>query len=147
MRALRAFIFFTCLTCLHFFTCLACLHFLRVLRAFIFLSALHALIFYVLYMPLFFTCLHFFKYLYFIYVYANKTETQVNELTYDCSSLLLLNSVIYQRLSSIFTSIKLVSYSAWFSLSIAFNAEKNTWPVERLEHFLEREVKVFYNKA
>ena len=34
--------------------------------------------------------------------------TQINELNYDCLSLLLLNSVIYQRLSSIFTSVKLM---------------------------------------
>lgn len=35
--------------------------------------------------------------------------TKINEITYDCSSLSLLNSVIYQSLSSTFTSIKLVS--------------------------------------
>ena len=51
-----------------------------------------------------------------------------------------------QRLSSIFASIKLVLYSAWFFLFpkrkilISFNAEENIWPFERPEHYLEWEI-------
>ena len=58
---------------------------------------------------------------------------------------MLLNSVIYQRLSSVLTSIKFVSYSAWLlvflkrKILIDFNAEEGTWAFERLEHYLERE--------
>ena len=68
--------------------------------------------------------------------------TQVNKLTYDCSSFLILNSVIYQCLSIIFTSIKPVSYSAWFFLfrNGKCNAEENTWPFERLDYYLEWEI-------
>ena len=77
---------FTYFTCPHFFKCL---HFLRAYVPSFF------------YAPPFFTCLHF------IYIYANKA-LQFNELTYDCSPLLFLNSVIYQRLSSIFTSVELL---------------------------------------
>ena len=69
--------------------------------------------------------------------------TQINEFTYDSSSLPLLNSVIYQRLLSIFSSIELVAYSEFFlkgKILIAFNAEESTWPFERLEHYLEREI-------
>ena len=73
--------FFMCLTCLYFFTCLTCPYFLTCLTCLHYFTCLHLLPL----LPAFvFTCLHF------IYVYANKT----------------LN--IYSRLSSIFTSIKLM---------------------------------------
>ena len=55
--------------------------------------------------------------------------TQINEFTYDSSSLPLLNSVIYQRLLSIFSSIELVAYSEFFlkgKILIVFNAEEST---------------------
>ena len=58
-----------------FFTCLTCHHFLRALRALIFLHALRVFICYVPYASLFCTCLHFYTRLHFIYVYANKTDT------------------------------------------------------------------------
>ena len=113
LRALTPYVpsFFMCLTCVSFFTCLTCLHFLHALRSFIF---------YMPYFPSFFTCLtclHFLRafivlHAYILFTYMLIKLTQINEFTYDCSSLLLLNSVIYQLLSSIFTSIKLVSYSA-----------------------------------
>ena len=77
--------FFDVSTCLQFFTGLTCLHF--------------------------FTCLHFLR-AYILFMYMLIKLTQFNELTYDCSCLLLVNSVIYQLLSSIFTSIKFMSYSA-----------------------------------
>ena len=73
----RAFIFFTCLTCLHFFTCS---WFFIALLALSFLRA---------------------------YILLMHCQAPINELICDLSSLLLLNSVIYQRLLSIFTSIKL----------------------------------------
>ena len=103
--------FFTCLTCLQLFSCLKCSHFLLVLRA---------SIFYVPYAPSFFTsstCHHFLRVFIFLraynlFMYMLIKLTQINELTYDFSSFLLLNSVIYQCSSIIFTSIKLVSYSA-----------------------------------
>ena len=108
-------IFLTCLTCLHFFTWLTCPLSLRALCAFIFfLHALYALL----------ACLHFFTCLRLL-MYILKKLTQTKELTYDFSSLLLLNSLIYQHLSGIFTSIKLVSYSAWFFL---FFVTKNLNP-------------------
>ena len=98
LRALRALIFymsylpsfFTCLhflkcpTCPHFFTCLTCPHFLH---AFIFSRAWRAFIF----LPAF-----------ILFIYMLIKHTQINELSNDCLSLLLLNSVIYQRLSSVF---------------------------------------------
>ena len=90
--------------CLHFFTCLTCLHFLRALHVLIFLRALRALIFLRVFI---------FLRVYILFMYILTNLTQINERTYICSSLLLLNSVIYQCLSSIFTSIKLVSYSAY----------------------------------
>ena len=75
-----AFIFFTCLTCLHFFTCS------RFFKALLALSFLRA---------------------YILLMHMLIKLTPINKLTCDFSSLLLLNSVIYQRLLSIFTSIKL----------------------------------------
>ena len=130
LLALRAFTLFACLnffmhfTCLHFFTCLMCLHFFTCLtyfQFFMWLNYLHFLCAFI-----FFTCLHFFYMLYvawFFYVhsilncltcllflracvlfmYMPRKLTRINELTYDCSTSLLLNSVIYQRL-----------YSTWF---------------------------------
>ena len=68
-----------------------------------------------------------------------------------CSFLLLLSSVIYQGLSSAFTSTKLVSYFAWFFLSlkrkilITFNAGEKTWPFKRLEYYLEQEIQGMLN--
>ena len=50
---------------------------------------------------------------------------------------------IYPLLSSIFTSLKLVSYYAWVfrflkrKILITLNTEENTWPFDRLEHYLE----------
>ena len=52
----------------------------------------------------------------------------------------------YPRLSGIFTSIKLVSYSTWpfrflkQKILITFNAEENTRSFQRLELYLEREI-------
>ena len=97
-------------TCLYFFTCLTCPHFLR---------ALHALIFYVLYVPSFFTCLDFFPCLpcpliftclhilraYILFMHMLIKLTQINELTDHCSSLLFLNSVIYNVSSIIFCMV------------------------------------------
>ena len=101
-RALRAFSFLRALRAFMFY-----------LRAFIFLRALHTLTIYVPCVPSFlralctfillctlrpfiflralrvfisFACLHFYTCLQFIYVYAIKL-TQINELTYGCSSL------------------------------------------------------------
>ena len=114
-----------------------CLHFFNVPHVLSFLSALRTLIFYMPYVTSFFTsltcthffnipyvpsylsCLHFLTCLYFLrayisFMYILIKLTQINELTCDWSSLLLVNSVIYQRLSIIFTSVKLVSYSAYF---------------------------------
>ena len=102
--------FFTRLTCLQLFTHLTCPHFLR---------ALHALIFYVLYVPSFFTCLDFFSCLacpliftwlrilrtYILFMHMLIKLTQINELTDHCSSLLLLNSVIYNVSSIIFCMV------------------------------------------
>ena len=129
--ALRAFVPLL-LTCLHFFPCLTCLHFLRALRAFnfleafIFLCALRAFIFYVscvpsfFYVPYvpsifhvpcvpsFFTCFYL-----FMYMLIKLTQILINlPMITRCSSLLLFNSIIYQCLSSVLTSVKLVSYSA-----------------------------------
>ena len=115
-----------------FFTCLTYLHFLRALcslRTFIFYES------YMPYVPYFFMCLtclhfficphfvtclkrfHFFACLYFLYncilfMYMLIKFTQINELIYDCSSLLLLNFSHLSTSSITFTSIKLVSYSA-----------------------------------
>ena len=97
--------FFTCLTCLHIFTCLTCLYF--------------------------FTCLDFLC-VYILFMYTLIKLIQINELAYDFSSLLLLNSVSYRLLSSIFTSIKLLPFSAWFFLLLK-------QPFEILEHYLKRE--------
>ena len=83
-------------TSLHFFTCLKYPHFLR---AFIFCVP------YILFVSSF-----------FVNWYLLTKLAQIDELTYDCSPLLLLNSVIYQRLKSIFTFIKLVSNPAWLFL-------------------------------
>ena len=118
---------FTCFTCLHFYACLMCFHF------FACLTRHH-----------FFTCLHFLC-AFNLFMYMLIKLTQINEL-YLCSSLLLLNSVIYQRLSSILTSTKFMSYSAWFFLFLKqkmltiFNSGESTWPLERLEHYLKREI-------
>ena len=111
--------FFSCLTCLQFFTCLTCLyvlltclHFFTCLIYPYYLRALHALIFtclmylhFITYLTslhfftclhflralrvfISFACLHFYTCLQFIYVYAIEL-TQINELTYGCSSLFI----------------------------------------------------------
>ena len=86
-------------------------YFLRAIPA----TFLRAFIFYMLYVPPFFLraiIAFIFLRAFILFIYMIIKLTQINELTYVRSSLLLLNSVIYQRLSSIFTSIKLVPYSA-----------------------------------
>ena len=120
--------FLTCLTCLHFLYVRALIFFVPYLSSF-FVRALSAFIFYVLFVPLFYVPSFFymlyvppfflraiiafiFLLAFILFIYMIIKLTQINELTYVCSSLLLLNSVIYQRLSSIFTSTKLVPYSA-----------------------------------
>ena len=80
------------------------LHFLRALRALIFLRALRILVLYVPYVP------SFFLRGYILFMYMLKKRIQVNELTYDIQFLLLLKSVIYQRLSSISVSYSTVSF-------------------------------------
>ena len=114
LRALRAFTLFAChnffmhFTCLHFFACLMCLHFFTCLTYFQFFTCLNYLHFLCVF--IFFTCLHFLRAFNFkvpyvpsflracvLFMYMLRKLTQINELTYDCSSLLLLNSVIYQR--------------------------------------------------
>ena len=106
-----------CHTCLKCLTCLRV--FVPLVRFFIFLSASRALIFYLpsfFYAPSFFKCLMCRAFIilraYILFMHMLIKVTQINELTYDRISLLLLSSVIYQHLSNIFTSIKLVSYSA-----------------------------------
>ena len=112
----------TYLTCLRAFVHLhrTCLHFLCVLRAFRFSTCLTCLecftffIFYVPHLPSIFyvpsvlcACI--------LFMYMLIKLTQINELTYDFSPFLLLNSVIYQRLLNIYTSIKLVIFWMIFS--------------------------------
>ena len=90
--------------------------------------------FYVLYVPSFFTCLRaiflrvsIFLHAYILFTYMLIHLTQISELTYNSSSLLLFN------LPSVFT--------------ITFTEEK-TWLFKRLEYFLEREIQgIFCNKA
>ena len=109
-RALRTYV-------LYVLTCFACLRaFTSYVQLFTFLTWVY-----------FFTCVtcpHFFHFLHFSFT-CLLHFTQINEFTYDCSSLLLLNPVIYQHLSSIFTSIKLVSYSEW--LFLFFEAKNINW--------------------
>ena len=105
-RVLRALSFLRALGALTFFTWLKWFHFVRVSRALILLCALRALIFYV---PSFLRT-------FILFVHMLIKLTQINELIYRCLHLLLLNSVIYQRLLSIFTSVKLVTYSAWLCI-------------------------------
>ena len=132
----------TCLTCL---TCLTCVSALYVHVSYVALFSMCLQFFAWLTCPHFFrcitclTCLHFFTCLYFIYMLTQLTH--INKVTYNCSFLLLLNSVICQRSLSFFTSIKLVSYSAWFfflflkqKILLTFNAEESTRPFEGLEH-------------
>ena len=104
LRALHAFIF------------------KRTLRAFTFWRVVPALTFYVpcvpsyiymTYLPSFLMCLHLFMCLTRLQI---KQIKQINELTYDCSSLLLLNSAICQRLSDILISTKLVLF--WLDWTI-----------------------------
>ena len=102
LRVLRALSFLRALSALTFLTWLKCCHFVRVSRALILLCALRALIFLRAFI---------FTYFHFVCAYANKIDTN-NELIYRCLYLLLFNSVIYQRLLSIFTSVKLVTHSA-----------------------------------
>ena len=96
--------------------------FLRALRAFIFVRVLRAFSFYVSYVPAIFYAPYVPSVFYVPYVssvfYMPYVSPVFYVLTfylmnvYYFSSWLLLNSVNYQHLLSIFTSIKLVSYSA-----------------------------------
>ena len=84
------------LACLHFFTCVRCPHCCKGL-----------------------TCLHVVKSLHFLSPYVLFTYmlikfTQINDPTYDYSSLLLLNSVIYLHLSSFFSSIRFESCELFY---------------------------------
>ena len=137
-RSLRAYV----TLCFCFLRAFIFLHALRALRAFIFYLPYVLSFFYVPDIPSFFMCLHFLRaYISFIYVLVKLT--QINKFTYDYSSLLLFNSAIYQRLSSVFTSIIIASCLAWFFLFmkrkilITLNAEEKTRPLETLEHYLE----------
>ena len=110
---------FTCFNCPHF---LVALNAFVLLRAFTFLRALPvvtlcARIFYVPYVPSFLR-----PYILFMHMLIKSWHKWTSELTYDYSPLLLLNSAIYQLLSSILTSIKLLSYSARF---FSFFEKKN----------------------
>ena len=106
---IRAFIF-ECLTCLRFYVPYVTSLFLRPLRAFIFLRA------------------------YILFMYMLIKLTQIRTYLW----LFIFATFEFSYLSTFikyFTSIKLV----WFfhleqKISIAFHAEKNTWPFERLEH-------------
>ena len=120
-------LFFMSLMCLQFFTCLTCPHFLGAFLALSFLQDLRA-----------FSRLHFlralraflfFTYLPFIYVYANNELT--NELTCDVD-------LCYYWIQSSINVYQL--FSLLFKLSITFNAEENTRPIERLGYYLEREI-------
>ena len=77
--ALRTFIFYVSYVPSFFLSASHAFIFLRVLRAFIFLCALRALNFLGAYI---------------LFMYVLIKLTQINELTYDFPSLLLLNSVI-----------------------------------------------------
>ena len=83
LRALPAFTFLRALRTLSFLRALRAFSFFRALRTLIFLRALRAFIF-----------LH----AHLLFMYMLIKLTQIKELTYNCSSLLLLNSVIYQHL-------------------------------------------------
>ena len=116
LRALRAFIFYVPYVLSFFYVPHVPSVFLCVLHSFSFLRVSRALVFYVPYMSSFLRALRAFIFLraYILFMYMLIKLTQINKINYDCSCLLLLNSVIYQRLSSIFTSRKLLSCSAWF---------------------------------
>ena len=124
LRASRAFIF----TCLHFyvpyvhsffyvpympsfFTYVPSFFYVSYVPSFF--TCLTRLLFYVSYVSSFFTCLHFLRaYILFMYMLIKLTQMNLAMIAH-CSALLLLNSIIYQCLSNVFTSVKPVSYSAW----------------------------------
>ena len=97
LRALHAFIF------------------KRTLRAFTFWRVLPALTFYVPCVPSYIYMPYLPSFVYMPYT-PSKQIKQINELIYDCSSLLWLNSAICQRLSDIFISTKLVLF--WLDWTI-----------------------------
>ena len=125
LRALRAHVSYVS-TCLRafasyvpsFFTCLTCLYIFTCLSCPHFLRTLRAFIFLR-------ACNLF------MYMLIKFTHKLVKT---------------YSHLSYIFTSIKLVSYFSWVvrflkqKILITFNAEENTWPFEKLEHYLEGEI-------
>ena len=100
LRTLRAFPFLRALRAFIFLHALHALIFLRALRALIFLCAFVPSLFCV---PSFFTCLtclHFLRaYILFMYMLQIKNSHKLMK--------------IYPRLSSIFTSVKLLSHWAW----------------------------------
>ena len=119
-RPLRAFVPFLrkCLT--FFLRALCAFIFLRTLRALIFLCALRAFIFY---MPSFFYVPSFFYMFTFLFMHMLIIIklTQINELTFDCTSLLLLNSVIYHSCHILYFFFFLKR-----KILITFNAEEST---------------------
>ena len=132
---LRAFLFYLSYVP-SFFTCFTYPHFLCTLRPLIFFTRLTCL--YI------FTCLscpHFLRTLRaFIFLRAcNLFMYMLIKFTHKLMK-------TYSHLSYIFTSIKLVSYFSWVArflkqkILITFNAEENTWPFEKLEHYLEGEI-------
>ena len=116
LRALRAFTLFACLnffthfTCLHFFMCLMCLHFFTCLTYFQFFTCLNYLHFLCAFIFLtcftwldFFTCLQFSSALhafFFCVLAFYLCICKWNSHKLMNLSMLLLNSVIYQRSSS-----------------------------------------------
>ena len=104
--------------------------------------------FYVPYMPSFFYVPSFFYMFTFLFMHMLIIIklTQINELTFDCTSLLLLNSVIYHSCHILYFFFFLKR-----KILITFNAEESTWPFERLEPLFgarnSGNDKIFYKKA
>ena len=67
----------------------------------------------------------------------------MNLATYDCSFLLLLNSVIYQRLSSIFASMKL----QYICMTLSFFETRNIHWGKKKRLDLLKEWKLYYQRV
>ena len=99
--------------------------------------------FYVPYVPSFFTHLHFCGFI--LYLYMLIKLTQINELTYVhlCYYWIQSSIKVYQVFSLLQSSCHTLHDSFLFlkrKMPTTFNTEDSTWPLERLEHYLEREI-------
>ena len=151
---LRAFVpflrtcryFFTCLMWLHFFTCLTCVHFFRCFPCLYFFKFLLCFYFHVPCVSLPFSRALIFLCAYVLFKYMLIKLTQINELTYYCSSLLSLKSVIYR--SAFINYFHLNKTRVVFSMIFSFFSEAIFWKTGALsEKRNSGGVKILNNKT